>query len=337
MKAFGYRKSLPIEHPEVLLAFDLPKPTPGPHDLLVEVKAIAINPVDAKFRKRSEPAEGAVQVLGWDCAGVVRAVGAAVNLFAVGDEVYYAGAVDRPGANSEFHVVDERIVGHKPKNLSFAQAAALPLTSVTAWELLFDRLEIPRLPAQREGVILIIGAAGGVGSIMIQLLKKLTALKVIGTASRPTTQAWIEDLGVDHVIDHSQSIAVGLEALGINEVDYVASLTQSDLHFEAVAKVIKPQGRYALIDDPAHLPIALLKRKSISIHWEFMFTRSLFKCEDMLEQHHILSKVSHLIEQGELQTTLGEHLGTINVENLKKGHALIESGKAKGKLVLEGF
>ena len=335
MKAIGYKKSLPIDDPQSLIEVDLPKPTAGPKDLLVMVKAIALNPVDTKVRKRAEPAEGDVQVLGWDVAGVVAEVGTDVSMFKPGDEVWYAGAIDRPGANSEFHVVDERLVSKKPTSLSFSEAAALPLTSITAWELLFDRLEIPKDDASKS--ILIIGAAGGVGSIMVQLVKKLTKLKVIGTASRQETKTWIENLGVDHVLDHSKPLAEELEQAGLGEVNYVASLTQTDKHFENIVACLKPQGKLALIDDPESLPINLLKKKSISTHWEFMFTRSMFQTDDMSAQHQLLNEVAKLVDEGTIQTTANESLGTISVENLKKGHALLESGKSKGKIVLEGF
>lgn len=335
MRAVAYKKSLPIHEEESLFDTELPKPTPGPRDILVEVKAIAVNPVDAKFRKRSEPPEGEVQVLGWDVSGIVVAVGSEVSQFKVDDEVWYAGAINRPGANSEFHLVDERIVALKPSSLSFAEAAAMPLTSITAYEMLFDRFRIN--PSTQQGSILIIGAAGGVGSMMIQLIKNLTNLTVVATASRKETKEWVKFLGADYVIDHSQPLSEEFGRERLDEVDYVASLTQSGQHLEEVSKVIKPQGIYGLIDDPKELNIAHLKRKSISIHWEFMFTRSLFQCEDMIEQHHLLTKIAQMVDAGDIKTTLDMHLGKINAENLKRGHALVESGKAKGKMVLEGF
>lgn len=335
MKVVAYNKSLPIHEEESLFNTELPMPSPGPRDLLVEVRAIAVNPVDAKFRKRSEPPKGEVQVLGWDVAGVVKELGAQVSQFKVGDEVWYAGAINRPGANSEYHLVDERIVALKPQKLSFAEAAAMPLTSITAYEMLFDRFKIPL--NKQGGSILIIGAAGGVGSMMIQLLKKLTSMKIIATASRKETKAWVKSLGADQIVDHSQPLSEEFGRQQLEEVDYVASLTQSDQHLEEVAKIIKPQGVYGLIDDPKEFNIAHLKRKSISIHWEFMFTRSLFQCEDMIEQHRLLDKISKMVDEGDIRSTLDLHLGKINATNLKRGHALIESGKAKGKMVLEGF
>jgi len=251
--------------------------------------------------------------------------------------VFYAGAMDRPGANSELHLVDERIVGRKPATLGFADAAALPLTSITAWELLFERLQISEGKEDRDQRLLIVGAAGGVGSILTQLARQLTGLKVIGTASRSDTQTWVRELGAHEVIDHSQPLAAELQRLGINDVTHVASLTHTDTHLPQIVEALQPQGRLALIDDPASLDISLLKRKSLSLHWEFMYTRSLFQTPDMIAQHQLLNRVAELIDTGVLKTTLGEHYGAINAENLRRAHAFIESGKAKGKIVLEGF
>ncbi|MCJ0975358.1 zinc-binding alcohol dehydrogenase family protein [Pseudomonas sp. PS1] len=337
MKAIGYQQSLPADDPRSLQDIELPEPTPGPRDLLVEVRAISVNPVDTKIRTRMQPDEGQYQVLGWDVAGVVRAVGAEVSLFQPGDEVYYAGALDRPGANSERHLVDERLVGRKPASLDFAAAAALPLTSITAWELLFDRLQIAEGNESNGQRLLIVGAAGGVGSILTQLARQLTGLKVIGTASRGETRDWVRDRGAHEVIDHSQPLAAELQRLNIADVTHVASLTHTDLHLPQIVEALQPQGRLALIDDPASLDISLLKRKSLSLHWEFMYTRSLYQTPDMIEQHRLLNRVAELVDSGVLKTTLGEHYGTINAENLRRAHAFIESGKAKGKIVLEGF
>ena len=336
MKAIAYYQNQPIDQPEALLDVELPAPQPGPRDLLVEVRAISVNPVDTKIRRNVAPEAGQAKVLGWDVAGVVREVGAEVKQFRPGDRVFYAGALDRPGANSELHLVDERIAGRMPGSLDFARAAALPLTAITAWELLFERLQA------REGLgegqrLLIMGAAGGVGSILVQLARKLTGLTVIGTASRPETQAWVSELGAHHVIDHSQPLLPQLQALGIDQVDMVASLTHTDLHFDALIEALRPQGRLALIDDPAQLDVIKLKRKSLSLHWEFMYTRSLFQTDDMVEQHRLLNRVAQLIDDGVLRTTLGEHFGSINAANLRKAHGLLESGRAKGKIVLEGF
>lgn len=335
MKAVVYTQSgLPIHDPQSLCDAELPTAKPGARDLLVEVKAIAVNPVDTKVRA-SRGGEHP-QVLGWDAVGVVREIGVEVTLFRPGDEVFYAGAIDRPGTYSELHVVDERIVGHKPRSLDNASAAALPLTAITAWELLFDRLGIEENGCKDQR-LLVIGAGGGVGSILIQLASKLSQLTVIGTASRPETQEWVKELGAHHVIDHTQSIPLQLEALKLNSVDYVISLTHTDSYLPQLVEVLRPQGKLALIDDPEQLDVMPLKRKSLSLHWELMFTRSLYKTEDMIKQHQLLERVSQLVDDGVLKTTMGDHFGTINAENLKRAHSVLESGKARGKIVLEGF
>ncbi|MGG5871566.1 zinc-binding alcohol dehydrogenase family protein [Pseudomonas peli] len=338
MKAVAYYQSLPADHADALQDVELPAPTPGPRDLLVEVKAISVNPVDTKIRRNIAPTDGAAKVLGWDASGIVKAVGSEVSLFQPGDRVYYAGAINRAGANSELHVVDERIVGHMPKSLPFAEAAALPLTAITAWELLFERLQITQGNTDQGQSLLIVGAAGGVGSILVQLARQLTGLTVIGTASRPETQAWVRQLGAHHVIDHRQPLSEELKRIGIDQVTHVASLTQTDKHFAQLVEALAPQGRLALIDDPEQaLDIMQLKRKSLSLHWELMFTRSLFETADMIEQHRLLDRVAELVDAGTLHTTLGEHFGSINAANLRRAHALLESGTAKGKIVLEGF
>ncbi len=335
MKAISFTQhALPIDNPQALIDISLPRPTPGPRDLLVEVRAVSVNPVDTKVRAGTITKEPII--LGWDATGIVREVGAEVTLFQPGDEVFYAGSIARPGSYSEFHLVDERIVGHKPHSLSAADAAALPLTSITAWELLFDRLGV--VEGTGEGkCLLITGAAGGVGSMLVQLARKLTRLTVIGTASRQETADWVRQLGAHHVIDHSQPLLAQLQALGVPEIDYVASLTHTEQHFAQLIDVLKPQGRLGVIDDPATLDVMPLKRKSLSLHWELMFTRSLYETPDMINQHHLLNRVSALIDQGVLQTTVGEHFGAINAANMRRAHALIESGKARGKIVLEGF
>ena len=335
MKAISFTQhALPIDNPQALIDISLPRPTPGPRDLLVEVRAVSVNPVDTKVRAGTITKEPII--LGWDATGIVREVGAEVTLFQPGDEVFYAGSIARPGSYSEFHLVDERIVGHKPHSLSAADAAALPLTSITAWELLFDRLGV--VEGTGEGkCLLITGAAGGVGSMLVQLARKLTRLTVIGTASRQQTADWVRQLGAHHVIDHSQPLLAQLQALGVPEIDYVASLTHTEQHFAQLIDVLKPQGRLGVIDDPETLDVVPLKRKSLSLHWELMFTRSLYETPDMINQHHLLNRVSALIDQGVLQTTVGEHFGAINAANMRRAHALIESGKARGKIVLEGF
>ena len=337
MKAVAYYNSLPIHDPLALQDIQLPEPVAGPRDLLVEVKAISVNPVDTKVRQNVQPEADAAKVLGWDVAGVVKAVGSDVSLFKVGDTVFYAGSIARAGANSERHVVDERIVGHMPKSLDFAQAAALPLTAITAWELLFERLGVTEGKTDEQQSLLIVGAAGGVGSILTQLARQLTALKVIGSASRAETKPWVRELGADVVVDHSQALSEELKRHGINTVTHVASLTQTDQHLDQLVEALAPQGKLALIDDPKALDITKLKRKSLSLHWEFMYTRSLFETADMIEQHHLLNRVADLIDAGTLRTTVGEHFGTINAANLRRAHALLESGKSKGKIVLEGF
>jgi zinc-binding alcohol dehydrogenase family protein len=337
MKAIAYRASHPIDHAESLIDVELPAPKATGRDLLVQVKAVSVNPVDTKIRKNVAPAEGDLKVIGWDAAGVVQAVGPEVTLFKPGDEVWYAGSLTRPGTNSELHLVDERIVGYKPKNLDFGKAAALPLTAITAWELLFERLEVSRDMSVQGKSLLVIGAAGGVGSILVQLARQLTGLTVIGTASRPDTADWVRELGAHHVIDHSKPLDQEIKRLGLPPVTYVASLNQTEAHFPAIVELIAPQGKLALIDDPATLNVMPLKRKSVSTHWEFMFTRSMFETPDMIQQHALLNDVAQLIDTGVLKTTLGERYGTINAANLKRAHALIESNRAKGKIVLEGF
>ena len=337
MKAIAYYQSLPIDHAEALLDIELPAPQPGPRDLLVRVMAISVNPVDTKIRRNVSPGAGEAKVLGWDVAGEVLEVGAEVRQFRPGDKVFYAGAIDRAGANSELHVVDERIVGRMPGSLDFARAAALPLTAITAWELLFERLGVREGKGDERQSLLVIGAAGGVGSILVQLARQLTGLTVIGTASRAETQQWVRELGAHHVIDHSQPLLPQLKALGHDQVSMVASLTHTDQHLDQLIEALEPQGKLALIDDPAQLDVVKLKRKSLSLHWEFMYTRSLFQTEDMVEQHRLLNRVSQLIDDGVLKTTVGEHFGRIDAANLRRAHALLESGKARGKIVLEGF
>ncbi|MEA2893801.1 MAG: hypothetical protein QOI05_4594 [Bradyrhizobium sp.] len=337
MKAVGYKKSLSIEDAESLLDFDAAKPEPQGRDIRVAVKAVSVNPVDGKVRKRAAPPEGETKILGYDAAGVVDAVGSEVTLFKPGDEVFYAGSILRQGTNSEFHLVDERIVGRKPKTLSFTQAAALPLTSITAWELLFDRLGVIPGKSVDPRTLLIVGGAGGVGSIMIQLARRLTGLTVIATASRPESQKWCLDLGAHAVIDHASAMKEQIGKLKFPPVVLIASLTYTDQHYKALADIIAPQGRFGLIDDPPEFNVAVFKGKAVSIHWESMFTRSSFQTPDMIGQHHLLNDVADLIDKGVLRTTLDQTFGTINAANLKRAQALIESGKSRGKIVLEGW
>ncbi|GAD79146.1 zinc-binding alcohol dehydrogenase family protein [Vibrio ezurae] len=331
MRAIGYQVNLPIDAEESLQDITLDKPSVAGRDILVKVQAVSVNPVDTKIRA-NVAAKSGYKIIGWDAVGVVEEVGEKVELFSVGDVVWYAGDLNRSGSNAEYQLVDERIVSKAPTSVSIAQAAALPLTSLTAWEMLFDRIQVEN---SANKSILIIGAAGGVGSIMVQLAKKLTQLKVIATASRPESVAWLQSLGADQVIDHNQSMS---EQLGMKDcIDYVVSLNNTEQHMPEVMTLIKPQGRFGLIDDPMSFDIRALKAKSVSLHWEFMYTRSMFETSDMLAQHHILSKVATMIDKQQIVTTLGEHFGSINATNLKRAHTLIESQQARGKIVLEGF
>lgn len=336
MRAIGYRKPGPVDAAGALEDIELARPTPAGRDLLVEVRAVSVNPVDTKVRTRAAPDAGEWKVLGFDAAGVVIETGPDVTGFRPGDEVFYAGDITRPGTNAEYHLVDERIVGRKPRSLDWSQAAALPLTAITAWEALFDRLDVRRPVAGASG-ILIIGGAGGVGSIAVQLARQLTDLTVIATASRPETRDWVRDLGAHHVLDHSRPLAAEIAASNLDAPGFVFSTTHTDAHAEEIAALIAPQGRLALIDDPASLDILPFKRKAASIHWEFMFARPMFATPDIAEQGRLLDEVARLVDAGAIRTTLAERFGPINASNLLRAHALIESGKARGKIVLEGF
>jgi zinc-binding alcohol dehydrogenase family protein len=338
MKAIGYQNKLPADDPQALVDITLPDPVAQGRDLLVEVRAVSVNPVDTKVRKSAKPEAGAWKVLGWDATGIVKAVGPDVTLFKPGDRVWYAGSIARAGSNSELHLVDERIVGHMPTSLEFGPAAALPLTGLTAWEMLFDRMQVPTDDSGKGKTLLVIGASGGVGSILVQLARQLTQLTIIGTASRLETQDWVRELGAHHVIDHSKPLAEEIKQAGLPAPDYVASLTHSDQHFDQVVEAIAPQGKYSLIDDPT-TPIDILKfkRKAVSLHWELMFTRALFETADMIEQHRILDRLAELVDAGTIRTTANENYGRINAENLRRAHAMIESNRARGKIVLEGF
>ncbi|HEY1943216.1 MAG TPA: zinc-binding alcohol dehydrogenase family protein [Roseiarcus sp.] len=338
MRAIGAKTPLPANDPQALVDIDLPKPQPAGRDILVEVRAVSVNPVDTKVRRGMlGPGSDAWKVLGWDAAGTVVAVGPQVQAFKPGDAVYYAGAIGRPGANSEFHLVDERIVGRKPASLDWAEAAALPLTAVTAWEMLFDRLDVRKPVPGAANTVLIIGGAGGVGSIAIQLARRLTDLTVIATASRPETRGWAQAFGAHHVVDHAKPLAAEIAALEIGAPGFVFSTTNTGDHLAEIVQLIAPQGRFGLIDDPAALDINPFKRKSLSIHWELMFTRPMFETADMAAQGAILNEVARLVDEGAIRTTLSERFGAINAANLRRAHALIESGRAKGKIVLEGF
>lgn len=331
MKAVGYTDG-------PLLDFDSPEPAPGPRDLLVAVNAIAVNPVDTKIRGRVKPEGDVPKILGWDAVGRVTAVGADVTSFKVGDRVWYAGDVSRSGCNAQFQCVDERIAALAPTSLSDAEAAALPLTTITAWEMLFDRLQIPGGEEGAGRVLLIVGGSGGVGSMLVQLARQLTRATVIATASRPQSKAWVERLGAHHVLDHSQSLHAQLAGTGVADITDAACVNRTGQHFADIVTMMRPQGRLCLIDDPIEpLDIKLMKQKSLSLHWEFMFTRPLFSTSDMSAQHTLLTEVARLIDKGALQTTLGEHFGVINAANLERAHDAMKTEHTIGKVVLEGF
>ncbi len=334
MKAIGYTEKGGVD---VLSELDLPIPVPGPRDLLVAVKAVSVNPVDVKRRRWEDASQMPnPRVLGYDAAGVVEATGSEVSLFKPGDEVFYAGAMDRPGTNAALHLVDERIVGPKPRTLSFVEAAALPLTSITAWEMLFDRMKVSRGGREPAGSLLVLNGAGGVGSMLIQLAKKITSLEVIATASRAQSAAWVRSLGAEQVADHSKPIDEALDAIGISGVDYIAAITSTRGSAPNLARALNPQGHIALIDnfDDSITPF---KPKSITVSWEMMFTRSLFQTPDMDAQHRLLKEVSSLVDAGVLRTTLTHVVGPMTLANLREAHERVESGRAIGKIALEGF
>ena len=337
MRAVGFSQGGSIDRDDSLIDLELPDPIPGKRDLLVRVEAVSVNPVDAKVRAGAKPREGQPMILGFDAAGTVEAIGSDVTLFSPGDEVFYAGTIKRPGSNSELHTVDERLVGSKPKSLSWSEAAALPLTALTAWELLFDRLRVPRDGPSNGQSILIINGAGGVGSMLVQLARQLTRLTVIATASRPESLAWTKRMGAHHVISHRQPLAEGLEAIGVKSVNFIASLAASDSNLGQYAKIIAPQGCLAMIDDVKSLDIVGLRQKSVTVAWEGVFTRSIYESGDMVEQHRILTEIARLVDAGVLQSTLNSDLGPITAAALKAAHRLIESGATIGKIALSGF
>lgn len=336
MKAVAFTQYLPIQQTASFLDVDLPMPVVSGRDVLVAVHAVAVNPVDVKVRAPKDKVETTPRVIGWDASGIVHAVGPEVRLFKVGDPVYYSGDITRSGSNAQFQLVDERIVGHKPASLSHAEAAALPLTSITAYEAFFDRLQIDRHGQHQGKTILIIGAGGGVGSIGIQLAK-WAGLKVIATASRPESSTWVKQLGADFVVNHHHSLAEQVRALGMQYVDYVAIFNDMR-HWNAAVELIRPQGKIVTIDDTNQaMPMDGMKMKAASLHWEFMFARSMHQTEDMIEQHHLLNFVAQEIDAGRIRTTLSETLRPINAANMRQAHALIERGNTLGKIVLEGF
>jgi NADPH:quinone reductase len=337
MKAVGYRTPGPLDREDALIDFEIDRPTATGRDLLVRVRAVSVNPVDYKIRMNRPPEGDAPAILGWDAVGEVVETGDKATMFKPGDNVWYAGAIDRSGTNAEYHLVDERIVGNKPESATNAEAAALPLTTLTAYEMLFDRLRVNDPVPGAAKAVLIIGGSGGVGSIAIQLLRALTDLTVIATASRGKTKAWVSELGAHHVIDHSKPLPPQIEALGLGQPGYVFSTNRTDLYIGQVAELIAPQGRFGLIDDPDRLDVSPFKRKSVSTHWELMYTRSLFQTPDMGKQGEILNEVAALLDAGKIRSTATDVLGAITAANLKRAHAQLETGTAHGKLVLEGF
>jgi zinc-binding alcohol dehydrogenase family protein len=342
MKAIGFYQYLPVDNPECLIEVDLPDPAPSDRDLLVRIKAVSVNPVDTKVRMRQEGVLTDPRIPGWDAAGVVQAVGSNVSLFNEGDEVYYAGDISRPGCDSQYHLVDERIVGRKPASLSFEQAAAMPLTTITAWEALFDRLDVDGSTPAKENrrTVLIIGGAGGVGSIAIQLAKKKAGLDVIATASREESAEWCRKLGADEIINHHEPFAEEFKRIGADEVDYILCFNSTELHIQNMADVIRPQGRLCtIVESKANRPvnINLFQAKSVGFMWELMFTRSMFKTPDMQAQHDLLNEAGRMLDEGHLKTTMAENYGPLTAENLRRAHGRIESGSMIGKLVLSGM
>ena len=335
MRAVAFTRSLPVTEADALADIALDMPAPGPHDLLVKVEAVSVNPVDTKVRAAAD--SPTPRVLGFDAAGVVEAVGSAVTLFAPGDAVFYAGSIIRPGSNAEYHLVDERITGAKPRTLDFASSAALPLTSITAFELLFDRIGVRRGEGVDTRSLLVFGGAGGVGSMAIQLARVLTGLTIIATASRAESRDWATALGAHHVIDHTQPLAPQLAAIGIPEVDIVLSLTGTAGHAAILPDILAPEGRLGIIDDPRVFDIVPFKRKAIGVHWESMFTRPIFGPPSLVEQHRLLTEIAALVDAGRIRSTLTKTLGPISAATLREAHGLIESGRTIGKIVVAGW
>lgn len=338
MKAVGFTRHLPISEPESLQDIELSTPKAWAHDLLIKVEAVSVNPVDTKLRGRADPDHSEPKVLGFDAVGTVVQVGDACRGVKEGDRVYYAGDVTRQGTNSEYHLVDWRVVGHAPTKLSSAQAAAMPLTSLTAWEALFDRMGVSLEADNSDKTILVIGGAGGVGSIACQIASKVAGLKVVATASKRGSIEWCVKNGADHVVSHYDDIKQQMSTLGYKEADFILCCNGTDQHFDAMCDIIKPQGSICcIVDNTSPLAMNKLKAKSASFSWEFMFTRAMFKTPDMIEQHHILCEVSRLLDEGILQSTLQETVTPINATNLRYAHQKLENGEMMGKLVLEGW
>jgi zinc-binding alcohol dehydrogenase family protein len=337
MKAVGYSESLPITDERSLIDLEIPKPVPGEHDLLVRVKAISINPLDAVARGRFSGTADKPVILGWDAAGVVEEVGSAVTMFRPGDEVYYSGSLDRPGSNAEYALVDERVTALKPRSLSFIQAAAIPLTAITAWESLFDRLKIRTDKTATDDNLLIIGAAGGVGSMAVQLARSLTGLHVIGTASRPESREWVSKLGAHDVVDHSKPLSRELAAIGRPAARYVLSLAQTDRHWDEIVELLAPQGEVCIADNPSALDVMKLRAKAGGVHFEMMWVRTRYPDQDMLQIHHLLAKVAKMIDDGLMKCTASEEYGALDAANLRRAHAAVETGRTIGKIVLAGI
>ncbi|AHG20709.1 NADPH:quinone reductase [Chania multitudinisentens RB-25] len=340
MKTIAYRKGSVVSDPHALYDIETEVPKPGPHDLLVRIRAVSVNPLDTKVRSGLVMVPDTVGTLGWDASGVVESVGAEVSLFRPGDEVFYAGSFHLPGSNAEFHLVDERIAGAKPRSLTFAQAAAIPLAALTAWQLLFERLgvqptgRLEQMADGEAGCLLVVGGAGGVGSMLIQLARRLTTLTVIASASRQKSQDWCLSLGAHHIVDHRHSLSRQIRSLGVPSVTHVASLTHTASHLPELIELLEPHGKLGVIDDHLSFDAAPLKAKSLSLHWEMVFTRPLFQTRDLIVQHQILGKVAELIDQGLLQTTLTKTITPMNAESMREAHRLVEAGDTIGKVVV---
>ncbi|WP_175650972.1 zinc-binding alcohol dehydrogenase family protein [Pseudomonas sp. Marseille-P9899] len=334
MKAVGFRRGSSLADPLCLTDIEVERPEPGPHDVRVAVHAVSVNPLDTKVRAGLVSTPGPVRCLGWDAAGIVDAVGSAVTLFRPGQKVYYAGSFDRSGSNAQYQLVDERIVGHMPQSLGYAEAAALPLTALTAWQLLFDRLAVPPGKPAHAGSLLVLGGAGGVGSMLIQLARRLTGLTVIATASRGQSRDWCLALGAHHVIDHRAPLAAQVSALAIAPVSHVAALSHTADHLHELAELIAPQGRLAIIDDHDSLDATPFKAKSVSLHWEMVFTRPLYRTPDMIAQHQILNEVAALVDAGVLRPTSSQVLHPLDATRLIEAHRLLETGGVAGKVVV---
>lgn len=336
MKAIGFKQSLPITEKESFIEFEMEKPTPTGYDLLVKISAISVNPVDFKIRRNAakDTVLDTPKIIGWDAVGIVEAVGDTISRFKMGDAVYYAGDITRSGSNAEYQLIDERIAGRKPKNLSDAEAAAIPLTGLTAWESLFDRIKV-NPQTDRGKTVLILAGAGGVGSIAIQIAKKVAGLTVIATASRADSENWCKSLGADFVVNH-HNLKAELEKIGHSQVDYILDFADLGSYWETAAEIIKPQGHIVSITGSSkQLNLDLLKTKSVSFSWELMYTRSMFTTGDIERQHQILNKIADLLEAGTLKTTLTTTLKGFTVANLKEAHKMQESGKTIGKTVIQ--